>query len=145
MQQSDITPTGEQPEDLRRTELSLTALSERIARLSCALGAPLASREDIQKVLDRDLPFFARHPGFAAAGWGQAARVRESRDAEELRALLVMRCDLMLHLLESHGLEDALDLAASVEARLLREGFRPGAEGATLLSHRQRPSALPHH
>ena len=95
MQQNPSPPNDELTEELRRTEVSLTALSERIARLSLSLGAPLASWEDMEKILDRDMPFFAHHPGFAAAGWGQTARLREARDWEELRGLLLMRCDLM--------------------------------------------------
>ena len=63
----------------------------------------------------------------------QAAELRESRDAEELRALLLMRCELMTHLLQSHSLEDALRLATDVETQLRREGFRPGAGGLNLL------------
>lgn len=141
MQHSFFQSVSTEPEDLRRAEASLTALTERIARLASLLGAPLATWDDLQKVLDRELPFFARHQALATAGWMQAAELRESRDAEELRALLLMRCELMTHLLQTHSLEDALRLASGVEAQLQREGFRPGAGGLTLLELlSQRPS-----
>ena len=135
MQQNTSSSVDGLPPDLQRAETSLAALSERIARLSLSLGAPLSSWQDFEHILERDMPFFAEHAAFVAAGWANSAQLREAREWEELRGLLMVRCELMLALLKTHTLEDALEVSAAVEAQLLREGFKPGSDGPNLLAY----------
>ena len=123
------------PEDLRRAEHSLEDVCERIARLSMSLGASLESLDDLEKILHRDLPFFSTHPVFSSARWPMSDEPRVAREWEELRGLLLLRCDLMLHLLKSHDLETALCVATEVETHMQHEGFKPGADGFNLVRY----------
>ena len=94
-----------------------------------SLGASLEADDQVDKILRRELPFFAEHPAFSAAQWPLNNDARLAHEWEELRGLLLLRCDLMLHLLKNHDLETALTVASEVETHMQLEGFKPGVNG----------------
>lgn len=117
-------------EKARRVADALTKLNARIARLALFLGVSLDVEADFQKVLAGDQDYFDRSLATGADGT-QLRRLRQEWD--ELRGLMVLRCELMAHTLDDFGLEFAYQVATEVEKELEREGFRPGADGFDLL------------
>lgn len=51
---------------------------------------------------------------------------------EELRGLIVLRCDLVKNALEVLGLGLTYEITSQVEQALARKGIRPGADGFDL-------------
>lgn len=139
------TPAGDAPLQIkaRRSESELARLNERIARLALSLGVPLDTPADLQRLLDHASSLFDPDPQH----WPQASdgQKRLRHELEELRGLLVMRCDLMTHLLNDLGLDVAFQISAEVEEWLQRQGFKPGADGFVLLRQLQARDALNQH
>lgn len=108
-----------------RIESSLADINTRIARLSRLLNASLETEEDIVKILKRDNPFLQPH----ATDTLTQSEHRIVHEWEELRGLLVLRCDLMTHSFKDIGFDATLKMTVHVEERLVRDGFEPGAEG----------------
>jgi len=122
------TPPVEMDRDLQekvhRIEVNLAQLNARIARLAMVLKAPLESEEEMQRILSNDAEFLhAPEPGGSSGG---DHRVRS--EWQELRGLLVLRCDLMSHTLNELGLQLTQQITCNVEEQLEREGFKPGAD-----------------
>ena len=122
----------ELPGQAQHLEQQFASLNARIARLNMLLGARLESEADIQRLLGRQLPAF--NPAGPADSPSQAWR-RERQQWEELRGLVAMRCDLVAHTLEHLGLDLTRQLTDIAEQDLLRQGFKPGADGFELLRH----------
>jgi hypothetical protein len=106
-------------EHLRRLLEQLETLGARITRLAEILRVPLQTREDVDHVLLRSAEPAALH--------GREAGMRE-----ELRGLLVLRYEIITHLVASVGAQAARDILLSAQDRLLREGFAPRAPGMDL-------------
>ena len=102
----------------QRLSTSIERLNARIARLASALDVQLEKDGDVERALQRDA---------AAVGQGRERRMRE-----ELRGLLVLRYSLTTRYTQKLGAEVTRDLFICAEEKLLREGFRPGADGIDL-------------
>lgn len=118
------------PDQAQQLEQRFASLNARIARLCLLLGARLDSEADVRSLLGRQLPVFeAVEP---ARG---SVQHRLLREWEELRGLVAMRCELVAHTLDHLGLDLTRQLTELVEQDLLRQGFKPGADGFELLRH----------
>lgn len=117
----------------QRAEQSLMELNTRIAVLAHVLGADLGSESDIEHILNRENMFFRLH-NHADASLSASDR-RASREWEELRGLLVLRCDLMAESIQELGLDATRKIALDVEARREREGLKPDSDGFHLRYH----------
>lgn len=123
---------------LRRQE-ALTGLNVRIARLGLLLGVHLEEPGHFEQVLAGDLRLLARITG--AHGGAAPVTHRLRRDWDELRSLLVMRCDLMRQMVGDLGYGATRQIAEEVESALAHSGFRPGADGFELLDRMRAPDA----
>jgi hypothetical protein len=107
------------------------ALDVRIARLCHALDLNLRSEADLSAILQRSAPGFSHADAAAASNAGEGER-HAWHSREEVRGLLVMRCDLLTRVVDTWGLGAAREIVDMAEADLLRQGFPPGADGITL-------------
>ncbi len=126
------------PDQAQHLAQQFASLNARIARLSLPLGAKLESEADVQHLLGRQLPVFNHvHES------GNSAERRLLQEWEELRGLVAMRCELVAHTLDHLGLDLTRQLTDLAEQDLLRQGFKPGADGFELLRHlaNARPSS----
>lgn len=119
---------------LDRIEQSIEGLNARIARLAIALGLTLDHPEQIAQVLQH-----SGHPSYGgderrsprtldASVWTGQER-RRNHNLQELRGLLVMRYGVEKNLLDQVGLAATQHILQHVKAQLMREGFKPGADG----------------
>ena len=118
MQTEKTTTERALQEYAQRLSTSIERLNARIARLASALDVQLEKDGDVERALQRD-----------AAGTGHG---RERRMREELRGLLVLRYRVTTRYTQKLGAEVTRDLFICAEEKLLREGFRPGADGIDL-------------
>ena len=128
-------PTDTLPEDIRRTENKLADISSRIARLAMALDAPIATLNDIESILNKETPMLAQpafHRDQTFLGTGNA---RLAHEWEELRGLLLLRCDIVTQLIKTHDLHTATTVLNEIEAQLEHEGFQHGDLGFNLLTY----------
>ncbi len=118
------------PDQAQHLKQRFVSLNARIARLVQLLDAKLETEADVQRLLSRQLPVFT--DAQPARG---SAQHRLLQEWEELRGLVVLRCELVAHTLEQLGLELTLQLTELAEQDLLRQGFKSGADGFELLRH----------
>jgi hypothetical protein len=137
-------PTEFLPEDNSQTqrlphmEASIEALNVRIARLAIGLGVSLMSEADVAQVLRRQpaLPALperrvAKDAPLASPA-GSGVDRRKAHQWEELRGLLVLRYGAETRFVDLLGVVSARQLLVDAEAHMLRDGFRPGADGIDL-------------
>lgn len=127
--------TDAMPEDIRRMENTLADVSARIARLAMSLDAPVATLSDFESILNKEVPELAQPAHTLTDAFPGDGRQRLAREWEELRGLLLLRCDMVRHLVKSHDLHTATTVLAEIEAKLESEGFQPGAQGFNLLAY----------
>ncbi|MBY0466367.1 MAG: hypothetical protein K2W33_15620, partial [Burkholderiales bacterium] len=123
------------PEDIKRAENALANVSARIARLALSLNAPVATLSDFEGILNKDVPMLAQPAYSLSNAFPGDDHPRLVREWEELRGLLLLRCDMVSQLVKSHDLHTATTVLADIEAKLEREGFQPGAQGFNLLAY----------
>lgn len=123
------------PEDIKRMENALTNVSMRIARLALSLDAPVATLTDFESILNKEVPLLAQPAHTLSDSFPGDNRQRLVRDWEELRGLMLLRCDMVRHLVKSHDLHTATTVLADIESKLTSEGFQPGAQGFDLLAY----------
>ncbi len=131
---------GDDPvaDHLRRMGDSAHALSARIARLAVALGVNLDNDAELEQVLHIDavrVPVPDRRvtpDRRAAPRTGMSTDRRKSHMREELRGLLVLRYGVARSYVGRVGFDAARHILVSAQEQLVREGFRPGADGANL-------------
>jgi len=128
-----LDPDSERREMLHSVD-EFVALNERIARLCQALGLSLHGEEDLNAILQRRAPGFSPVDGALALQANEAAR-HTWQSREELRGLLVLRCDLLTRVVNCWGLGATREIVDMARADLQRRGFAPGAEGLAL-AHR---------
>lgn len=125
-------------EKAQRFHSALTAVNERIVFLAGFVGARLDTEGEVQHIFDRDNPAFRQgadpHPGHA--------HVVAQRAWEELRGLMVLRCALVVHALETLGLGLTHQVTSQVERNLARKGIKPGADGFELHQQMDRKVGL---
>jgi len=115
-------------EQAYRFESALTAVNARIVFLAGLVGVRLNADGEIQHILDRDNPAFRQG---AVSQVGHARRTSQ-RAWEELRGLMVLRCELVTHALETLGLGLTHHITSEVERKLERKGIKRGADGFEL-------------
>ena len=108
---------------LNRILNGFEAVSARIAFLARTLDIPLHSASDIQQALECD-----------ANCSGAKAGTREARMRAELRALLVLRYDVVARMAHSErvGLNATRDILHTANDRLLAKGYDAQAPGMDL-------------
>lgn len=70
------------------------------------------------------------------------AHVVAQRAWEELRGLMVLRCALVVHALETLGLGLTHQVTSQVELNLARKGIKPGADGFELHQQMERLTGI---
>ncbi len=120
----------------RRFEQMLGELSARIARLAISLDAPIATAADRQRILDRQGPHFSPHgrPDGVAPASGPEQRLQ--RSWEELRGLIILRYEVLIHAASELGPQRTSQLILKVTIELELDGFRRAVDGFDLLSPR---------
>lgn len=118
MQTENTTTELALQEHVERLSASIERLNARIARLATALDVSLDKDSEVERVLQRE----TSAPG----------DTRQHRMREELRGLLVLRYGVTTRYTQKLGAEVTRDLFIYAEEKLLREGFRPGADGIDL-------------
>lgn len=113
--------------DLRKLE-ELLPVSLRIAILARLLGISLGSEADLNHLLARThLAFQAE----AAKRPGEKSSI-QSRELEELRGLLALRCELMAQLVAEQGLEAVHAVTQQVRDHLAHLGLHERDHGFLL-------------
>lgn len=133
-------PAADDPvaDQLRRMSASVQDLSARIARLAVALGVDLENESELERVLCIDavrVPVPDRRvtpDRRAASRVGMSPDRRKSHMREELRGLLVLRYGVARSYVDRVGVDATRHILVSAQEQLVREGFRPGADGANL-------------
>lgn len=127
-----------QDDQAQRLSASLEALSERIGRLSIALGIKLDDQLAVQKLMDQpQIPPIEKErrvaPADGHAGFlSMSGDRRASHLREELRGLLVLRYHLETVILNDNGLTVTRQIIEQAEEHLAHKGFKPGANGLKL-------------
>ncbi len=116
-------------------ESSFDALNARIARLAIALGVSLET-DDAVTALMSEHPLQAVSPdrrlssdrrSTSRSSPGPDRRLAHKR--EELRGLLVLRYGVETRYVNQHGVLATRQILVESEAHLVRDGFKPGADG----------------
>lgn len=128
-----IEPTPEdhaQAQRLEAIESSFEALNARIARLAIALGVSLETDQAITTLMSEH-PLQSVEPDRRSStshtGPGPDRRLAHKR--EELRGLLVLRYGVEKRYVAQHGVVATRQILVEAEAHLVRDGFKPGADG----------------
>lgn len=123
---------------LRRMSDSVHELSARIARLATNLGVDLESEAGLERVMHIDavrVPVPDRRvtpDRRAAPRAGMSPDRRQAHLREELRGLLVLRYDVARTYVDRVGVDATRYILVAAQEQLVREGFKPGAAGASL-------------
>ena len=120
---------------LQRMSGSIEQLSARIARLASALDVDLQNESELDRVLNMDGGGAPAHERRAAANSALPAGSPERRKShlrEELRGLLVLRYGVARSYVDRVGVDATRHILVSAQEQLVREGFKPGADGANL-------------
>lgn len=118
----------------QRMSASLEALNSRIARLAMALDLSLDSQA-AQDALMTAPPEPAIERRQAAAGslvLQVSSERRVAHKRNELRGLLVLRYHLEAISVNENGLALTRQVLIDAQAHLVRQGFKPGADGLDL-------------
>lgn len=121
---------------IQRLSASMEALNVRIARLASALHVSLndpaavdalMSKRQMQTVVNE-----RRRVKIDLAQVNISADRRQAHQHEELRGLLVLRYHLETTSLNDNGLVVTCEAMTQAEEHLIRQGFKPGADGLGL-------------
>ena len=120
-------------------EASIEALNARIARLAIGLGVSLESEAEVARLMSQNHPASpVAHERRSGAGQVDASHMGANPDRrvahkhEELRGLLVLRYGVEMRYVDEVGVVATRQIMVEAEAHLLREGFKPGADGINL-------------
>jgi hypothetical protein len=118
-----------------RMSASLEALNARIARLAMALDLSLDSpavQDDLMASIPAPVVIERRQAGSsnAAVQVGSDRRIAHKRN--ELRGLLALRYHLEAISVRENGLSLTHQVLVDAQAHLVRQGFKPGADGLDL-------------
>jgi hypothetical protein len=115
---------------------SLEALNTRIARLARALHVPLNDPTAVAVLMAmHQAPTVVRERRKGRLDLAQVEvsfELRQVRQHEELRGLLVLRYHMEAASVNDNGPLVTWEVMAQVEAHLVRRGFKPGADGLGL-------------
>lgn len=119
--------------------VSIEALNARIARLAIGLGVPLDTEAEIAQVMNRKSPASTvaherrtHHDGIDVTHLGANPDRRVAHKFEELRGLLVLRYGVETRYVKDVGADATRQIMSDAEANLVRDGFKPGADGIDL-------------
>ena len=119
-----------------RLAASMEALNARIARLAMALDVDLDDRAAVDALMVKQLTFPGEAERRSASAAGSHDTVtserRQAHKREELRGLLILRYQMETTSLNDNGFEATRQVMAQAEAHLVRQGFKPGADGLGL-------------
>lgn len=137
-----VMPTEKQfeinPQALRlyQMEFAIESLNARIARLAIGLGVSLTTEGEVVRVMSRHQMGFESQERHIVAERRDAARTSSDRRLaykfEELRGLLVLRYGVETRYVDEVGIATTRQILVEAEAQLVREGFKPGADGLDL-------------
>lgn len=122
----------------QRLGASMEALNARIARLAMALDVSLQDEATVNALMDRSQIVAVPQERRTQTGHQpslhrtDSPERRMSHQREELRGLLILRYHLEAHSLSDYGLESTRKILLQAEENLLRQGFKPGADGLGL-------------
>ena len=120
----------------QRLEASMAALNARIARLAMALDVSLNDRAEVDALMVKQLTFPGEVERRRASAEGSHDTVtterRQAHKREELRGLLVLRYHMETTSLNDNGFAVTREVMAQAEEHLVRQGFKPGADGLGL-------------
>jgi hypothetical protein len=120
----------------QRFGASMEALNARIARLAMALDVALNDRATVDALMAKQhLQPVDNERRLAHADEPHVTVSSERRHAhkcEELRGLLVLRYQLEVTSLNDNGWTITRDALVLAEDHLVRQGFKPGADGLDL-------------
>ena len=119
MQTENTTTELALQERVQRLSESVERLNARIARLAVALDVALDKDSEVERVLQRETNAAGESP-------------RQRRMREELRGLLVLRYGVARSYVDRVGVDATRHILVSAQEQLVREGFKPGADGANL-------------
>ena len=117
-------------------ESAIQSLNARIARLAIGLDVSLSAHGELARVLSRRQMGFEAQERRRAAERRDAARMTSDRRLaikfEELRGLLILRYGVETRYVDQVGVTTTRQIMVEAEAQLVREGFKPGADGLDL-------------
>lgn len=120
----------------QRLGASMEALNARIARLAMALDVALNDRAAVDALMSRQHLQRVDNERRLASADEPHVRVsperRHAHKCEELRGLLVLRYHLEVTSLDDNGWTVTRDILVQAEDHLVRQGFKPGADGLGL-------------
>lgn len=123
---------------LRRMSDSVHELSARIARLATSLGVDLENEAELERVMHIDavrVPVPDRRvmpDRRATPRAGMSMDRRKAHLREELRGLLVLRYGVARSYVDRVGVDATRHILVAAHEQLVREGFKPGAAGASM-------------
>jgi len=121
-----------------RSRESLEMLNARIARLAIGLGVKLDDQAELNALMALSTSAPVTHERRTAGGTGAAMHPtstverRFAHQREELRGLLVLRYQMGTASLNENGLTITRHIIEEAEEHLIRQGFKPGADGLKL-------------
>jgi len=122
----------------QRLGASLEALNARIARLAIGLGIKLDDQSALTNLMAQPQEVPVAHERRTVKSDGQTRYTAPSGDRrvahqrEELRGLLVLRYHMETVSVNDNGLTMTRQILKQAEEHLVRQGFRPGADGLGL-------------
>ena len=123
---------GPVADQLRRMIALVRELSARIARLATSLGVDLENEAELERVLHIDAGRVPQPDRRTATRNGMSPDRRKAHLREELRGLLVLRYGVARSYVDRVGVDATRHILVSAQEQLVREGFKPGADGANL-------------
>lgn len=121
---------------LHRMSLSIEELGARIARLARALDVNLEQESEINRVLSMEPVKAPAHERRESSDRRTASRMtgerRKAHMWQELRGMLVLRYDISARYVDQLGVNATRSILVNAQEQLVREGFRPGADGYNL-------------
>lgn len=121
---------------IQRVSASMEALNARIARLASALHVPLNDPQAVAILMATEqVPVVALERRKTSVDLAQihiSADRRQVHQREELRGLLVLRYHMETTSLNENGWVVTSKAMAEAEEHLVRQGFKPGADGLGL-------------
>ena len=114
----------------------MAALNARIARLAMALDVDLNDRVAVDTLMvKQQSPTVAgerRSAGEDTLDVSVSPERRQARQREELRGLLLLRFQMEVTSLTNNGWNVTREAMKQAEEHLIRQGFKPGADGLGL-------------
>ena len=119
-------------------ESSIENLNARIARLAIGLGISLDREDEVARLMSQNQPASAlTHERrnvleLSAVSEHKGPDRRMAHKRQELRGLLVLRYGVETRYVDEVGVVATRQIMVEAEAQLVRDGFKPGADGINL-------------